>query len=587
MHTSSPLRRRPLALTLALGAIIPLAIGLAACTEAPAATVAGDTEAVTHDENDRVPEGAAWTQHYFSSAPGLDGEEVELHADVLLPDDLDEGEQVPVILSVGSYFGHSGEITDEDWTHPGPSDRFADLIEGGDLFDERYAFVMVDLRGFGGSTGCLDFMGDGEQADVAAAIEWAASQPWSTGDVGMYGKSYDAITGIVGTVLEPESLRAVVAQAPIWDMYRNNRSGGVPRLPLTVAVQTYNEIAALEQLPADTERYRENAAYEQSHPECVAINTLSAQTADPASPYWTSRDFAARVDGSTTPLLFTQGWAEWNTESEAMEEFLANHEGPVRGWFGPWDHIRGNEVDEDGTVETGREGWFDEVMAFYDEHLKGVEPTEEHPAFVIQDNMGSWRAQDDWPLVDAAVDLSLEGGSYLDDGAEGDPTVDTGNRFVQTSAPVSADTRFTGTPSMSLTSEGHGNLMVKLYDVAPDGTAVLINEQVAAVTPGEVTLEMKAGDWWLAAGHALAVQIGTIEAGPLSDWIDTPSNERVAVSDVQLQLALQDPAADVDIPGERALYLDSYLAISTATLPEAPTTFTIDGAEGGTSSGGE
>ncbi|SIT78795.1 CocE/NonD family hydrolase [Microbacterium sp. RU33B] len=579
------LRRRRI--FIAIAAAIPLAIGLAACTGAPAARVAGDTEAVTHDENDRVPEGAAWTQHYFPSVPGLDGEEVELHADVLLPEDLAEGETVPVILSVGSYFGHSGQTTDERRTHSGPSDRFADLVDGGSLFDEGYAFVMVDLRGFGGSTGCLDFMGDGEQADVAAAIEWAATQPWSTGDVGMYGKSYDAITGLVGTVLEPAGLRAVVAQAPIWDMYRNSRSGGVPRLPLTVAVQTYNEIAALEQLPDDAERYRENAAYEQAHPECVAINTLSAQTADPTSPYWTSRDFAARVDESTTPLLFTQGWAEWNTESEAMEEFLANHEGPVRGWFGPWDHIRGNDVDGDGALKTGREGWFDEVMAFYDEHLKGIAPTEEYPAFVIQDNAGSWRAQDSWPVVDTVADLALEGGEYLDDGAEGDPTVVSENRFVQTSQPVAADTRITGTPSMTLMSAGHGNLMVKLYDVASDGTAVLINEQVAAVTPGEVTLEMKAGDWRLLAGHALAVQIGTIEAGPLSDWIDTPSYERIAVSDVQLQLALQDPVADVDIPGERALYLDSYLALTTTTLPTAPTTFTVNGAKGDPSSGAQ
>ena len=39
----------------------------------------------------------------------------------------------------------------------------------------------VDLRGFGGSSGCLDWAGPGEQADVKAAVEWAASQPWSTG----------------------------------------------------------------------------------------------------------------------------------------------------------------------------------------------------------------------------------------------------------------------------------------------------------------------------------------------------------------------------------------------------------------------
>jgi hypothetical protein len=30
------------------------------------------------------------------------------------------------------------------------------------------------------------------------AVEWAADQPWSTGKVGMYGKSYDGATGLLG-----------------------------------------------------------------------------------------------------------------------------------------------------------------------------------------------------------------------------------------------------------------------------------------------------------------------------------------------------------------------------------------------------
>ena len=33
---------------------------------------------------------------------------------------------------------------------------------------------------------------------MKAAVEWAASQPWSTGKVGMYGKSYDGVTGLLG-----------------------------------------------------------------------------------------------------------------------------------------------------------------------------------------------------------------------------------------------------------------------------------------------------------------------------------------------------------------------------------------------------
>jgi putative CocE/NonD family hydrolase len=92
-----------------------------------------------------------------------------------------------VILAVGPYFGHSGQTGPEGWTRTGPSSRFLDFTSGTNLFARGYTYVMVDLRGFGGSTGCLDWAGPGEQADVKAAIQWAATQRWSTGKVGMYG----------------------------------------------------------------------------------------------------------------------------------------------------------------------------------------------------------------------------------------------------------------------------------------------------------------------------------------------------------------------------------------------------------------
>lgn len=122
--------------------------GALACTADPVQTqaaVASDVDPVTRAENDRVQAGAAWTQYYF---PSSDGSDVELHADVLLPEAPPEGERVPVILSVGSYFGHAGETKSEGLTHTGPSARFDDFIEGTDLFARGYAFVRVDLRGF-------------------------------------------------------------------------------------------------------------------------------------------------------------------------------------------------------------------------------------------------------------------------------------------------------------------------------------------------------------------------------------------------------------------------------------------------------
>ena len=535
---------------------------LVVATAVPAAA-AETGDGVTHAENDRVPDGAVWTQHYFPS----DG--AELHADVLLPEGLAPGEEVPVILSVGPYFGHAGQLEDENWQHTGPSDRFRDFIDGTDLFDRGYAFVMVDLRGFGGSTGCLDFAGAGERADVAASIDWAARQPWSTGAVGMYGKSYDAITGLVGNNLDQDALSAVVAQEPMWDLYRNVRSNGVPRSTIVEVAGTYNRIATMPQLPDDDTRYRANAEYEKAHPECLVQNMFGYRTTDPASEYWTTRDLAAQAKGTDTPLFVTQGFLEWNTEPEAVQEFLDNHDGPQRGWLGQWDHVRGNDRVADGRLAMGRDGWFAETMSFYDQHLKGTEPAVRYPAYAVQDSTGTWRAQDTWPVTERSAAVRLRGGSYVDHGGDAGTTPN----FLQRSAPLATATRITGTPRLTLHTHGRGNVMVKLYDLAPDGTAVMFDEQVALLSKGKTAFDLKSTDWTLAAGHSLAVEIGTILPG--GDWIDTPAGETITVTGARLDLALDDPADDTRTHGERAPYLDTYLAAYTTELPGSATTFTL------------
>lgn len=109
--------------------------------------------------------------------------------------------------------------------------------------------------------------------------------------------------------------------------------------------------------------------------------------------------------------------------------------------------------------------------------------------------------------------------------------------------------------------------MVKLYDVAPDGTAVMFDEQVSTVDGGELAFDLKSTDWTLAAGHSLAVEIGTIQANALNDWIDTPSRKKIEVTGARLELATDDPADDVATEGARAPYLDTYLGIYTSKLP--------------------
>ncbi len=598
-----------------LGASLALTVGLVGPSGAAPAQAAAPGGPVTHEENDRVPEGSVWTQAYFPSA---DRSGTRLHADVLLPEALAGKpagkKKVPVILSVGPYFAHTGQTGPEGWTRTGPSARFQDFIEGTDLFDEGYAFVMVDLRGFGGSTGCLDWGGPGEQADVKAAIDWAAKQPWSTGSVGLYGKSYDAVTGLIGNNLDQRALKAVVAQEPVWDMYQYIYSNGVPRPNVTGTADAYNSIATMPPMPDDDPRYQEAARYEDAHPECLTENSAGYRIADQRDRHWTSRDLARMAEGSDTPLFVTQGFVENNTKPEEMQEYLDNHRGPERGWLGQWDHVRGGDRTSDGRLAMGREGWYEETLSFYDQYLKGVRPTVRYPAYSVEDSTGAWRAQPTWPVTERRVRLPLGGGSYVDDGGasaragltgrtappeqptgrwdmENAPATEqpaprglaaegaarqrdgeVGSSFFVWSEPLKRPVRVTGTPQVSLNAEGEGNVMLKLYDVAPDGTAVMFDEQVSLIDSGRLTVDLKATDWTLARGHVLAVEIGSIQTG---SWRDTPSGETVTVRGATLRLALDDPADDVPTAGDRSPFLDTYLRQYTVALPAGPGTFTV------------
>ncbi len=619
---------RPWFLTSALSAVVGLSMAATALpasaqpdVDAARSSAPALADGITHDENPGVPEGASWTEHYFSAPRMGSPTKVKLHADVLRPEDLPPTARTPVILSVGPYFNHSGQTGRETDTYQ-PSSRFDDFIDGAQLMDRGYTVVLVDNRGFGGSTGCLDWVGPGEQADIVAAVEWAASRRWSTGKVGMYGKSYDAVTGLWGADLEPDGLEAVVAQEPLWDMYPYLYSNDVPRYNRTGTPRAYNSIASLGGTSGDSDRYKRAAAYEQRHPECLIRNSHDTYVNTSASDrYWRLRNHAVLAEGSTTPVFFTQGFTESNTKPEETELYLRNHIGPERGWMGPWEHVRGNEVDPvTGTLSQGRAGFFDEVMRFYDQYLKGIEPSVEDPAFAIQDNFGRWRAQDTWPVVEDRALIGLGSGRYIDSGPVGDRAVQQGaspngkgltsaqarlveerqvppkvtrggngdmeqpvhtslgtaaerkasalaeaatvpTSFQKWSRPVAERTRLTGTPRIVLNTRGQGEVYVALWDVDPKArTATLINENVAELNRSGRTFDLKGMDWTLRKRHRLVVEIGTITFG---SWNSVPSGRVVRVNDAQLLLSTQSTDDDVRTQGDPSPWLDRYLEDNT------------------------
>jgi uncharacterized protein len=91
-----------------------------------------------------------------------------------------------------------------------------------------YAVVNCDLRGFGSSDGRGTFFTDAEARDIYDLVEWAGTQPWSNGRVGMNGVSYLAISQYKVAALRPPHLAAICPWEGFTDVYRDfARPGGI------------------------------------------------------------------------------------------------------------------------------------------------------------------------------------------------------------------------------------------------------------------------------------------------------------------------------------------------------------------------
>jgi uncharacterized protein len=565
---------------------------------------------------------ADWTEAWIQS-PSSAGD-ATLHADVLRPKGYTNADKTPVILSIGPYFNHSGQTgpagpaegTHYDPVGPnaGPSERFQDFVEGSGLLKKGYTYVMVDLRGFGGSNGCLDWSGPGEQADVVNAVKWATSQPWSTGLVGMYGKSYDALTGLIGVDRRPPGLGAVVAQEPVYDDYRYLYGDGMRRLNSVATPALYDGIAATPgPLTDDNPNYNQSSL---NSPDCLAEN-WAAQAGDDNhdSDFWKQRNLIPGAAGSNVPLFLTQGLTENNTVADGLQEYLANHTGPERGWLGPWEHVRGNETcaSSDGStgcddsnvgrLKMGRAGWFDEVMRFYGRYVKGEKPTVTDPNFAVQTNDGVWRAEKQWPPADAsAYTTALRDGSYVDNAQSvatgwdawsgfttdngsnpSDPTVQSGVWTV--SKPLPYDVHLSGEPKASIdvtTSVPNANLAIDVYDLSPDGnggwTGPLVTRQGHLVrNPGDTTIPLTlwGADWKLKAGDRIAVRVTDNN----QDWwlMAAPSGQSVTVRGGSITLPfLSTKHRTQTIQGDPGVMLADYLKTHTATAPDDAVSSAVD-----------
>jgi hypothetical protein len=387
----------------------------------------------------------------------------------------------------------------------------------------------------------------------------------------MYGKSYDGVTGLIGVNHQPAGLEAVVSQEPVYDLYRYLYGDGIRRLNSVLTPALYDLIDLTAGPVLDDPNYNLNGLDDSQRPGCPVLN-LSDQGGndDHYSEYWRQRNLIPGATGSGVPLFLTQGLTENNTVADGTAEYLQNHTGFERAWLGPWEHVRGNERDESGRLKMGREGFFDEVMRFYDRFLKGVTPTVADPPVAVQTNDGKWRAEDVWPPADAIGYTSpLRTGSYTDDGS-GSATETSDTEGVWTISPrLQHDAHLSGSGTAIVdvaTTRQNANLVVDVYDLDEFGIGPLITRQgFLARSSGEKRLDLWSADWKIPAGHRIAVRVTDANE---DWWIHTPLFDTVKVMGGSVTLPFLTFERTDTIQGDPGTQLEDYLSETITVPPE-------------------
>jgi predicted acyl esterase len=177
----------------------------------------------------RTVQADGMTIEYDAPVRMRDG--IEIYVDVFRPTEVGPA---PVIVAWGPYGKHApvkydifpNHGVDASWVS-----KYAGFEAPDPLYWTRHGYVVinVDPRGMWNSQGDATFYSGQEAKDVYDLIEWAGTQPWSNGKVGMSGVSYLAIVQWRAAAERPPHLAAINPWEGVSDRYREMAyHGGIP-----------------------------------------------------------------------------------------------------------------------------------------------------------------------------------------------------------------------------------------------------------------------------------------------------------------------------------------------------------------------
>ena len=293
---------------------------------------------------------------------------------------------------------------------------------------QGYIVVIQDVRGRGTSQGEFDLFTH-EVADGLDTIDWVSQLPNSTGQVGMYGFSYQGMTQLYTAAHQPECLKAIAPAMSAYDLYTDwaYENGAFCLFAnLAWAIQLAGETARLKgdeatylklraaagnlplngSIPANPELMRELA------PDSFYHQWL--HNYDPDAEYWRVRSPKYLLDNIDLPMLHVGGWFDPYLRGtlNLYRAMTAQCKQPQHLLIGPWAHLPwGRKL---GAIDYGTEAQnpIDEIqIRWFDRWLKGKDTGLLDESSIALFSMGSnrWRECDRFPNQQTVFYLASDG----------------------------------------------------------------------------------------------------------------------------------------------------------------------------------
>ena len=440
---------------------------------------------------------------------------VAVRADIFRPAD---GAQHPVVLAYGPYAKglNFAEGYADPWnimlkSHPEVAANSSNRYQAWEVVDperwvpDGYICIRIDARGWGRSPGYIEPWGPREAQDMHACIEWAGTQAWSNGKVGLLGISYYAINQWHAAGLQPPHLAAMIPWEGFADFYRDFAYHG--GIGCDMKDVWYRRTTTTVQHGLGT-----RALTNRNTGELVAgPDTLSdAELARNRS------DFPGEINAHPLDDAFHRARsAQWD---KVVVPFLSSG-----NWGGSSLHLRGNTEGFLRAASTqkwleihGREHWTEFYTdygialqkRFFDHFLKGLDNGwDQQPPVLLRvrtvDDRFIDRHENEWPIARTqwtryyldtagntlATTVPATGGSAVFKALESE-----GITF--STPPLVRDTEITGPAAVKLfvsSDTADADLFVVLRVFRPDGSEVVFKGAVDPHTP--------VGHGWLRASH--------------------------------------------------------------------------------------